>query len=1200
MSTHISAVTELMKNQKQADVMSPAKDFEVLQTNDGLSLFFSVGTDGVFYLSRQVPASDPGWKRHDLSSMLSAFHDGLKVTTKSFAVSDNPRTGKIDLAVAISVGGEDFLYLSIGNSNVGAAWEKGVTWTLIPYDDQHVLAEGLEIADIYIAQSRREQFIAVDIVKDPGTALGFVFRYFIDPTKALTGRCWNAHDLSANLNSSKISSCLGRKSRERVDGIYTLGEIAGRVELLYSPLYNPFNPAMPANPSRFAVPPDARSISSASIDGTNTFLFVAGSDGLYCFAPDDQQDGAKAQALVRSDLFADAVTLHAHATNTTVVVWGLNRQGRIFYTRCDAARITDAAAWSAPVPLIEGVEQIASYLNRVDQGVVIFAHIAERKVVRLSQDPVSRDWESREILLPTTETDDVLEFESYSTHVMLTGDDSLPVAEAEMAITATSVCSVYLNGIYHVLSPDAAVTVKSDATGVLTIVQETDSIGAVCYHLELPGAGGKLDVNPMSKLVAKMEVIRSGTDLGNVKIDNGDGTTQPLIGDTVTHEQRKATAEALQQFIAIAKKMPGDGSSYTAFQNKTPALRASRFAVSDSSIWGVKFQDDHWSYSHGQAAMHAHGLTIDTAADTIALRTSAVALADIGQVLESTGGDIFLWLKHTVEDVGEFFVKEVDGIYHFFIKIGGEYYRFVLDAVRDVIQAIEWVFSKIKVLFADLIKWLGFLFNWDDILRTHLVIKNIINQTLHGSVAQIAMLKSGIITVFSGIEKRIAEFSGLESLGQSVSSVAGGASRIKGQDSPQANWGNHHLKSGMGSASATMSIPEAAGSELISLLNELAAAIEREGELFVAVAKTIKTEIVDKIGTLPAGEIVKRIVGVIGEILAASVENILVTGLDVMEILVQGMIDVMNATIEIPVISWMYRKVAKTDLSILDAACLVGAIPATILYKAATSKAPFPDNAFTSSVIMAGSLDGLSALYGGSPVRSVDAAFAATEIGIGQERSMQALAMGGTDEAKTTRIILHFAATAGSAAFIPATIAKSAAREELRAAPEDAGILERCKRISVLHGCLFFLTTLPIANTAFILRGESWDRVVGRFVYALTAIQKIVDVASYKPSMAGWNDFSKVADCILGVVGLVPTWAPVVSNQDAPTITGAIANTAWNANRILTPFAGPEQPQAFTAKMVCIGAYGVAQAVVAIELITEPDSVGGPARALPA
>ena len=48
----ISFESELMKNRKHAVVMAPDRAFEVLQSQDGDALFFSVGTDGAFYLTQ--------------------------------------------------------------------------------------------------------------------------------------------------------------------------------------------------------------------------------------------------------------------------------------------------------------------------------------------------------------------------------------------------------------------------------------------------------------------------------------------------------------------------------------------------------------------------------------------------------------------------------------------------------------------------------------------------------------------------------------------------------------------------------------------------------------------------------------------------------------------------------------------------------------------------------------------------------------------------------------------------------------------------------------------------------------------------------------------------------------------------------------------------------------------------------------------
>lgn len=54
---------------------------------------------------------------------------------------------------------------------------------------------------------------------------------------------------------------------------------------------------------------------------------------------------------------------------------------------------------------------------------------------------------------------------------------------------------------------------------------------------------------------------------------------------------------------------------------------------------------------------------------------------------------------------------------------------------------------------------------------------------------------------------------------------------------------------------------------------------------------------------------------------------------------VAGLKDVMNAPIEIPILSALYRKGSgEHDLSMTNAVCLLVAIPSTVLYKAVTGK----------------------------------------------------------------------------------------------------------------------------------------------------------------------------------------------------------------------------------------------------------------------
>jgi len=117
MKIKINASSELMKNNKQAAIMSPQKTFQALQTKEGHSLFFSIGTDNIFYLTREVPGSESGWVKTDLSSYLSEFNGGIKIAVKTFKVAQNIATNTIDIVIAIKGENQDYIYTALNLVN---------------------------------------------------------------------------------------------------------------------------------------------------------------------------------------------------------------------------------------------------------------------------------------------------------------------------------------------------------------------------------------------------------------------------------------------------------------------------------------------------------------------------------------------------------------------------------------------------------------------------------------------------------------------------------------------------------------------------------------------------------------------------------------------------------------------------------------------------------------------------------------------------------------------------------------------------------------------------------------------------------------------------------------------------------------------------------------------------------------------------
>jgi hypothetical protein len=183
-----------------------------------------------------------------------------------------------------------------------------------------------------------------------------------------------------------------------------------------------------------------------------------------------------------------------------------------------------------------------------------------------------------------------------------------------------------------------------------------------------------------------------------------------------------------------------------------------------------------------------------------------------------------------------------------------------------------------------------------------------------------------------------------------------------GQNSPQSNWGIYHLKSNAPNGTTNAKPNSGVLGDVESIIQPVADALEREKEVFQSTYESFKTNVIDKIHQLSLEDLTKAIVAIIADALLQSIENVLMAAIDVLTALVQGVIDALNATIKIPVISWLYQKVTGTDLSLMDVTCLVSAIPVTLCYKAIANAAPFPDNATTTALINASSFASIQSI----------------------------------------------------------------------------------------------------------------------------------------------------------------------------------------------------------------------------------------------
>ena len=550
----VTSSSELMQNYIQSDILQPQKKFIALQTESGTSLLFSVGTDDAFYVTKELPGVTHGWGRADLSSaqVKSDFSGNAVCKTFAAAQAAAPRSqASIHLAMVLNDGTNDHLYLSLANSDADTSWTDTPAWTRCPFNAKDGSGAPItpptpfKIAGVLISEATDKEYIVVDIIRNPADQVGLVSRFYIDVTDP-AAPLWAPHDLSIDLDAGSYSSCLGRARHAfGVDGLYTMGSIAGAPQLVYTPLYNVFDPGVPPAPARLTLPDgaSAEAIAACRNADNSSDLYVIAKTSLYYFASANQKDEAVGTLLASHDILAGVRALYAYAADGNVTLWGLNGSDEVFYLTCAQTRITAGGAWSLPIAILTGVDAISPYVDRAYSANTFFAHGADG-LVKAVKTPSTGIWSRRDITLPPSDRQQsARRISSYTTRIQVNDANRQAAPNVSVALSATSVTSVYINHLYYVIGPQP-IHVVTDSLGSITIVELAQTLAGTRFTATVDAA--PLAINPMDAPFQRSAALDSVAKLKGAVITNRDGSTRPFIPMGTSDDALGAVAQSNQ------------------------------------------------------------------------------------------------------------------------------------------------------------------------------------------------------------------------------------------------------------------------------------------------------------------------------------------------------------------------------------------------------------------------------------------------------------------------------------------------------------------------------------------------------------------------------------------------------------------------------------------------------------------------------
>jgi hypothetical protein len=368
-----------------------------------------------------------------------------------------------------------------------------------------------------------------------------------------------------------------------------------------------------------------------------------------------------------------------------------------------------------------------------------------------------------------------------------------------------------------------------------------------------------------------------------------------------------------------------------------------------------------WTFSLDDNGVHYQTLTSEQARAMMAeMHASARPAADDdGKSWWSTIGDFF---ESILEGVVKIAVLVVDGVKATF-KFVLEGVTYVFDAVVQFVQdSVDMLESILATVYDDVVdffertfEWIGFLFDWPDILRTRDALAHVIGE-MFGFLEEAGPgLKKLIDPKFATAQQEvtnyfnqlITKFGGAQTLGSFAKdndrheprmAYAQGNNVVS--NALTGNWQNAKPTNSMRAAVRLTTVDT---NDLDRLTRDWATGTVAKPAFGNAATFFEGPSSADQFFAEGMAALLEKLKDLILATLSGA-QAVIDKALDLLKTMVAKLRALAEASIEIPLLSELYKWIAKAEqLTALDLVALIAAIPATILYKAINNAAPFPD-----------------------------------------------------------------------------------------------------------------------------------------------------------------------------------------------------------------------------------------------------------------
>lgn len=403
-----------------------------------------------------------------------------------------------------------------------------------------------------------------------------------------------------------------------------------------------------------------------------------------------------------------------------------------------------------------------------------------------TQDATTSAWTEEKVRLPSGGIPHKVR--RYACEASLLNFYKTPIANYDVAITASETVEIFDGDVSHVAGPRTAVTLKTNAMGRLSFSLAADSLTPPVIQLNAVGLEKGAVIRPAAALHAYLSgegtLPRLQTVLDEQSLKDATAGGGPLVTHwTITPGQAITTFK--DSFSAAAGKEPPTRmvAGYGAPQ-KVRAILIQTYDPTRPSYQEIVTDEEHAQYSVIHRTHPSYG--------------------GLWEDFLEWGADVWQGIKRAAVTVAGVLVDLAERTAKILIKIGDsivELGRFILKSLEDAANVVQAVFQQVGAAVSRVVEWLTTPFSFDDTWDTKCAFEKLLTQSPR-VVTEVADHFAGIVDGwFEQQEQKVRESFGalkaqyagnlapaLQAAGGGLPTASGVPVRKDALESPHANW----------------------------------------------------------------------------------------------------------------------------------------------------------------------------------------------------------------------------------------------------------------------------------------------------------------------------------------------------------------------------------------------------------------------------